>query len=432
MVTTMNLLVEFTVNLYDALAAVLFVTFFCKISIKKLCFSVPAVFLIFSVSNLFLFVDAFSMLLSVIITAILYIYCILCKPADKIRLILAPIIFELTLIFVNTVFFNIFSLLFSIDIAVLMTTGDLPRYLWLIVTKIIITAILLLILKFTSFTNNFSPLNLVLYLASPVFSVYVLYVFMKIGISVDLSEYTGMIVTAVILLALVNVFSVVLFEISNKNAEGKRGYELLQNQIQAERESYQKMINASENLHKVKHDIKNHLIYIRKIIDSNDLDKAEKYIEQITDDMQSSEKYMVTGNRTLDYILSSKIIENKEITFICTGNCLDALDYIDELDIAVLFGNLLDNAVEAVKSIADKTIEIRFVPFNDFFNIHISNTIEKSVLESNPELLTSKNVSGHGWGMKSVKSIVEKYSGLFDCYEKNNRFTVHISFSKPL
>lgn len=152
----------------------------------------------------------------------------------------------------------------------------------------------------------------------------------------------------------------------------------------------------------------------------------------IAKDLQDTEKYMVTGNRTLDYILSSKITENREITFICTGNCLDALDHIDELDIAVLFGNMLDNAIDAVKSIADKTVEIRFSRFNDFFNIHISNPIEESVLKSNPNLLTSKKGEGHGWGLKSVQSIVEKYSGLFDCYEQNNKFTVHISFSKPV
>lgn len=428
----MNTLVEFLVNFYDALAAVLFVTFFCKISIKKLYFSVPAVVLIFTVSNVFLFIDTFSVLLSVIITAMLYVYCFLCKPKDKIRLVLAPIIFELTLIFVNTVFLTVFSSLFNTDMNILIMTGELPRYLWLIVTKIIITAILLLVLKFTSFTDRFSPFNLILYLISPIFSVYVMYVFMKIGLSVDLSQYTGIIVTAVILLALSNIFTIILFEISNKNAEGQRGYMLLQNQIQSERENYQEMIKASENFHKLKHDIKNHLLYIHKIIDNNETDKASKYINSIAKDLQDTEKYMVTGNRTLDYILSSKITENREITFICTGNCLDALDHIDELDIAVLFGNMLDNAIDAVKSIADKTVEIRFSRFNDFFNIHISNPIEESVLKSNPNLLTSKKGEGHGWGLKSVQSIVEKYSGLFDCYEQNNKFTVHISFSKPV
>lgn len=282
------------------------------------------------------------------------------------------------------------------------------------------------------FTDRFSPFNLILYLISPIFSVYVMYVFMKIGLSVDLSQYTGIIVTAVILLALSNIFTIILFEISNKNAEGQRGYMLLQNQIQSERENYQEMIKASENFHKLKHDIKNHLLYIHKIIDNNETDKASKYINSIAKDLQDTEKYMVTGNRTLDYILSSKITENREITFICTGNCLDALDHIDELDIAVLFGNMLDNAIDAVKSIADKTVEIRFSRFNDFFNIHISNPIEESVLKSNPNLLTSKKGEGHGWGLKSVQSIVEKYSGLFDCYEQNNKFTVHISFSKPV
>ncbi len=424
----MNIFVELCTNMFDALCSIIFVTLFCKISFRKIYFSIPATLIIFAVSTFFSFVNAFSVVHSIIITAILYAYCFLCKTKDRVRLIFAPIIFEITLIIINSTFLTLFSYIFNLDLITLMISGSIARYLLIIICKTLTVSILLIILKVSSFTTKFSSVNLILYLVSPIFTVYILYMFIDISQTYDLREFTGMIITSIICLAIINVFTIILFEVSNKNAESKRKYDLLQHQICLERENYQGMINASENLHKVKHDIKNHLIYIRKIIDSNDFCKAEEYIEKITNDMQDTEKYMVTGNRTLDYILSSKISENKNITFICAGECFSVLNYMDELDVAILFGNLLDNAIEALENEAEKSIEIRISLFNSICNIHISNPFTKSILENNSKLKTTKkNSAEHGWGLRSVKSVVEKYSGLFDYYEKNNKFTVHVS-----
>lgn len=136
---------------------------------------------------------------------------------------------------------------------------------------------------------------------------------------------------------------------------------------------------------------------------------------------------MVTGNRTIDYILASKLSENKDVTLVCSG-VFPENEIIDELDLAILFGNLLDNAIEAAKKEDDKLIEIRFSVYNDYCNILISNPISESVLKSNPSLITTKEKNAsHGFGLKSIRSIVDKYSGIFDTYEENSRFNVHIS-----
>ena len=424
----MNLLIELIANLIDALMGVAFVTLFCKISFKKIYFSIPTTLVIFIVSTIFLFVNVFSVIHSIIITLILYVYCLLCKPVEKIRLIFAPLIFEFVLIIVNTLFLTILCHVFEIDMNSLMTNGTLERYLLIIVCKITTLTILSICVKLSSLTNILSAANLILYLVSPVFTVYILYVFIKINQSYDLGEYAVLIICSIIFLAIINLFTIILFERSNRTAELKRKFDLLEREVQMERENYYEIIKASENLHKVRHDIKNHLIYIQKIIDNHELSNAEAYIERITNKLQETDKYMVTGNRILDYILASKITENKDITFICAGNCFDLLNKIDELDVAILFGNLLDNAIEAVQNENEKSIEIRASLFNNYCNIHVSNNTSKSILRDNPCLVsTKKNRIDHGWGLKSVRSVVEKYNGLFDYYEKNGKFTIHLS-----
>jgi len=430
----MNLLVELFTNLFDALLAVLFVTLFSKISFKKVYFSLPAVLLIFSVSTLFLFVEneSISIIHSVLITGILYAYCFLCRPKERLRFIFAPLVFEVTLIINNSFFLSLFSFLFGRDIGDLMVSGDLSRYLLILGSKISLVTLLLLILKMLSLSGIFSATGLLLYLVSPVFTVYVLYVFMDIGQAYILKEYLVKIIVAVIFLAIINIFTVVLFEISNKNAESRRKYDLLEKQLQLERENYTAMIAANEKLQKVKHDIKNHLIYIRKIVDSNETGKLNEYIDSVSRNLQETDKYMVTSNRILDYILSTKIAENRNINFMCVGDCFFLLDHLEELDVAILFGNLLDNAIEAAGKVENKLIEIRVARFHDFLNIYITNSVDESVLRFNPELRSTKSDPvGHGWGLRNVRSIVDRYGGMFDCYEKNNRFTVHVCIPLP-
>ena len=58
--------------------------------------------------------------------------------------------------------------------------------------------------------------------------------------------------------------------------------------------------------------------------------------------------------------------------------------------------------------------------------IIIKNSIDESVLEKNPNLVTIKEEPNHGYGMKQIKSIVEKYDGNIDIYEKNEMFIISI------
>lgn len=424
----MNIFLELFINLFDAVIAVLFVTVFCKISFSKLYYSIPACMLIFFISTVFLFFDGISAIHSILITLILYLYCLLCKEGDRIRVIFAPLLFELSLIVINSFFLALFSMVFDTDIATLISSGGTARTLLLVASKILLVAILLVIIKLCVFTKTISPLSLFLYLVSPLFTVYILYVFMDIGQAYDLEHHMVKVIASVVCLAVLNVFTIILFELSSRNTENKRKYDLLQRQIQLERENYGKMMRASERLQKIRHDIKNHLVYIKKITDNDERDKLDSYIENISKELQESEKYMVTGNRILDYILSSKIAEHSEITFICAGDKFEMLSRFDDLDLAILFGNLIDNAIEALNNVSDKSIEIRVYDFNSFINVNVSNSVYVPVLKKNPQLLSTKCDDGdHGWGLKSVKSIVDNYNGLFDCYEKNNKFTVHIS-----
>ena len=64
---------------------------------------------------------------------------------------------------------------------------------------------------------------------------------------------------------------------------------------------------------------------------------------------------------------------------------------------------------------------------DNYLNIIVRNSIKNSVISNNQNFITTKkNKSGHGYGMKTIKFITEKYSGTTDFYEEGNIFVAHI------
>lgn len=138
-----------------------------------------------------------------------------------------------------------------------------------------------------------------------------------------------------------------------------------------------------------------------------------------------------TGNAILDTILTSKnaiCIENG-ITFTCFADGKQ-LDNMDAMDICSLFGNALDNAIEAVKKIPDKEkrlIELRVAKKALFLVISLRNiTFEKLAFENDLPITTKARKDLHGYGLKSIALITEKYQGTMTITMDENWFSLKV------
>ena len=104
----------------------------------------------------------------------------------------------------------------------------------------------------------------------------------------------------------------------------------------------------------------------------------------------------------------------------------DFSDFSD-IDICVLLANLLDNAIEASAKVSSPQIILNIRNEKNYLCITVKNRIEKSVLDKNQTLQTTKkNKSRHGLGIYSIFQIVEKYDGMKSYYEKNGYFIADI------
>lgn len=177
----------------------------------------------------------------------------------------------------------------------------------------------------------------------------------------------------------------------------------------------------------LKHDMKNHTLVILSYLDENKIDEAKEYAGELINKLNKMYTYVNVGNSLLNYIVNSKLSKAKELGIDIKAEIENlTFEYMESVDFSSLLNNLLDNAIEAAIVSQAKKLEVQISSKKGFDVIIIKNSIDESVLEKNPNLVTIKEEPNHGYGMKQIKSIVEKYDGNIDIYEKNEMFIISI------
>ena len=424
------MLVEYIVNLYDAIIGVFFVT---KLSGRKLNdykFAYIAIFLSFAVSTLFsYFAKTSYILLAVIQVAIHYFLLFSKKQGLKIINVLSPMIFQMVMATVNVFLIFLLNNLFPVSIADLHVYSY-SRYIFILLCKVVMTAVLLIFTKFFDIKErHFALLDLVAYLLFPFITLFNFYIYLQIGIKYDIKEYSGLIVFSVVALGIINVLIFILFRRALQNTSAKHELELLNSRSELEEKRYAELGNMYKELQITRHDLKDHLVYIDSLIAEKRYDEVEQYISDRRQELESTRKIKHTGNRVLDYIINSKLENAKDISFIITGE-LKELKGVDDLDIASLFGNILDNAIEGTKGSPDPSIVLEFSVTGNYQNILCKNSIAAPVLKDNPKLHTTKrDHHRHGYGVQSIRRIVAKHGGMVEFYEEDGMFCVHVALN---
>ena len=176
------------------------------------------------------------------------------------------------------------------------------------------------------------------------------------------------------------------------------------------------------------HDLKHQINLLKSGADS---EKAGEYLEQMEREIKIYETQNKTGNKVLDTILTSKSMHCQrhgiELKFMGEGQLLN---FMEDMDISALFGNMLDNAIESVVKIKDcqkRLISLHVIQDKQFIRIRTENYCEENVqFQDGIPITTKKDKRFHGYGMKSMKKIVEKYGGSVMAGKANNWFELKI------
>lgn len=182
---------------------------------------------------------------------------------------------------------------------------------------------------------------------------------------------------------------------------------------------YQNMLDraqAEEEVRRLYHDMKNHLNVLSTM--SGDGNELRSYINDISNQLKGYERTMYTGNDTLDIILSMKLKQAQE-----QGIVVNAFvdftrgGFISPMDLCTIFGNSLDNAIEAcakIKNENERMIFIRVQEYADQLIIKIRNSFEGELIRRRDELISTKleNAGMHGFGVSNIRKAVQRYGGI--------------------
>lgn len=221
------------------------------------------------------------------------------------------------------------------------------------------------------------------------------------------------------------------FPVMISNSIGKSFYtkqaKNFEHQIEVQAGYYKDLSESNYELRRFKHDYKNMRIGVTKCIRDGNIKEAEKILSDCDSSLNQTTQTLFkfdTGNGIVDAILSEKqkkaAAVNAEIVF-SGAVCASA---IDATDLCVIFGNTLDNAVEAcAKAEPEKEKEISVIckSMGGFMYLEIVNPVIENIEIKNNRLQTTKqDKENHGFGIYSLQKTVDKYNGTlsFSCVDK--------------
>ena len=202
----------------------------------------------------------------------------------------------------------------------------------------------------------------------------------------------------------------------------------LHNIMEMQYKNYQLSKENIDMVNQKYHDLKHQINLLKTQVY---VGKSTSYLEKMEREIRVYETQNKTGNQILDAVLTNKamICQNKEIElkFIVDGG---ALSFMEDMDVSALFGNMLDNAIESAEKQQEKQkrlIWLYVTKEKQFVRIRTENYCDEKIrFKNGMPVTTKKDRRLHGYGMKSIKSTVEKYHGSVVAAQENNWFELKI------
>ncbi len=178
------------------------------------------------------------------------------------------------------------------------------------------------------------------------------------------------------------------------------------------------------------HDLKHQIRHLRE---TGQVDPA--YLDDLERSISIYNSAVHTGNETLDVVLTDKRLHcaTNGIQFTCIAEG-DRMDFMEVMDIFSLFGNMLDNAIECEAALAPEArfIHLSVRAVNQMLLIHVENRLEGELeLRDGIPITTKADKAYHGYGMLSIRHIVEKYGGSFVISTEDELFQIDIMLPIP-
>lgn len=416
-------------NLNDMLQSLLFVVFVNGLLTPKKSRIFTSLIFILAISCAFLLTMPFRqnikpiLMIFVVMLAINFLY----KDKTRRKMIVAGILLVFVLL-AEGIAVLLFLLLSNFDFD-LMLDFSVQRLIASVLFNMIFVSFSMLanlyINKFHGKVKHYMVIFLTTLPISYIVLVMTLFYHNRNKMSEDVLYYAtvGMvlsIVTDIVVFIILNTQKIIMNE--------EKSAALMNIQHDLDYKYYKLALEESQKANKVKHDVLNQLQTIYSLFlseDSNQKKAGVEMVDSLRTRLENIRETVYCENHIINIILTLKIKEALAAGIHPTVSVSIPEDIrIEKMDLCSVFGNLLDNAVEACAKVqGERNLEIKAGIKLDYLIIKVTNSFEEIKNDSSGELISLKEDTGeHGLGLKIVSDIVKKYNGNFDYEYKENEF----------
>lgn len=176
------------------------------------------------------------------------------------------------------------------------------------------------------------------------------------------------------------------------------------------------------------HDLKHYIAALRV---QKNVQNRNQVLDELEASVRAFDSAVHTGNETLDAVLTEKSLYCQDmkvvLTCVADGTLLRGMAAVD---LYVMLGNVLDNAIECVTGLEDvqrRIISVAIFRVQDMVKIQIENPYDiEPVFQNDLPVTTKADKSSHGFGVKSIKTVAERYGGYVTATAEDGLFTLHI------
>lgn len=396
---------------------------------------VAVLFLELSFVNFMVPFEGIGIIISILI---IYIYSLLNLKGTFMQKMFWSIFVMLLIMGITTVVLSIEGCIIGKGYLDLVIQKDLYRFVGVVVIQIVLFYLTRFMIKRTKKDSTYSLKwnEWFVLLIIPVISIFTMSFVSLIIINIEeqLSPMQHIFsILSILGILMTNSLVYVLYVNMQKDHAKQLEYSILQQAFKSQEKSVEETKILYQSVRSIRHDLKQHFQVALTMLHSGKINEAVDYMEKYNDTvLDGISNKVFCDNDVVNYIINSK-------SKICSDRHIKIYIYIaneipefSDLDLCVLLGNALDNAIEGVSGEGSNEIYLELRNVDNFFMISVKNTIINSVLEDNPNLISTKNEKEvHGLGILSMKEVVQKYNGSIEFYESDNKFCCDMLLDIP-
>ena len=325
---------------------------------------------------------------------------------------------------------NTFVNLFHVDATVLVAEGNPLRIAMIVTAKVVLVILVIL-------SRIFRDKIMVLQRAG-VWVIVFPFITISVGTTlfqtlVHFYRQTSDIVWIVWLLLMVCALCFMSFQLAYDAYRGKQQKKMsdfLRKQMIIQQQTYKQQYENIRKVRKTQHDMKHRLVVIEQQLLEKDYERAQNYTRDFLMELDGVKEFKYGDNPLSTLLLMKEEIAKENGIDIRIDMDVLETTRISDLDLAMILGNLMDNAIEAAKEVKENPKILVLIKTKGVLYISVRNTVKDSEMEKpfRHNYTTKEDALLHGFGISCIRELVDKNGGRFDLNVSEGWFRAEIFF----